>query len=180
MSLGFRWDRTQARMIVKTGETMEFRVELLIATLKSVPEIIETYVSNIPKDKLDLKRNKETWTIREHVYHLASVQNMLYQRIELIHNTIHPIIEPFFPENQVSINKLYTSIQHSFNEYKSVRKDQMVLIGNLNKNDFTKEAKHGEYVNYNIPLIMNHMIFHEYWHMYRIEEIWLTKDEFFK
>ena len=83
---------------------MNINPKLLVSTLENIPEIIETYISNIPHDKFDTKRNPDTWTIREHIYHLASVQKMLYKRIELIKNTKNPIIQPFFPEKQVSIS----------------------------------------------------------------------------
>lgn len=73
----------------------------------------------------------------------------------------------------------YKSLDDAFIEYKVERKNQIDLFNNLTDVDFCNEASHGEYIRYNIPIIMNHMIYHEYWHMYRIEDIWLTKDEYF-
>lgn len=159
---------------------MKLDPKLLVSTLENIPEIIETYVSNIPKERLDVKRNAEAWTIREHVYHVASVQKMLYKRIELIRTEKNPVITPFFPEKQVAIGEFYDSPEAAFEEYRAERKRQVALIASLCDADFQNEATHGEYVRYNIPIILNHMVFHEYWHMYRIEELWLTKDEYFK
>lgn len=149
--------------------------ENLLKTLQDLPEIIETYFKIIPEDFLDKKRNETSWTIREHLYHIVSVQEMLYQRILKIRDEENPIITPYFPENEPERVSLYESVNKAFLHYKEIRKKQILLINQLTESDFSKEATHNEYIRYNIPIIVNHMIFHEYWHMYRIEELWLTK-----
>ncbi len=159
---------------------MAFDPQPLVSALESIPGIIEAYVSNIPKERFDEKRNAEAWTIREHVYHVASVQKMLYKRIESIRAEKNPAIVPFFPEKEAAIGDFYESTEAAFAEYRAERKRQIALIATLRDADYRNEATHGEYIRYNIPIILNHMIFHEYWHMYRIEETWLTKDGYFK
>jgi hypothetical protein len=42
----------------------------------------------------------------------------------------------------------------------------MGVNGNIKRSN-SKEAQNGKYVRYNIPFTVNHMVFHEYWHMYR-------------
>lgn len=159
---------------------MEYKIELLLPTLKTLPDVIESYISNIPTDILDNKRNDNTWTVREHIYHIASIQEMLLNRINIINETVNPKIEPFFPDKQIKLSGIYLSIRDAFNVYKTFRDKQVAVLQTLTPNDYNKQARHGEYIQYNIPVIVNHMIFHEYWHMYRIEEIWLTKDEYFQ
>jgi uncharacterized damage-inducible protein DinB len=158
---------------------MLFEKETVLRTLEDLPKLIEEYSQNIPEEALDIKRNDETWTIREHIYHMASVQEMLYDRILTVKNEEHPVITPYFPENEKERNNLYASLEEAFTHYKAVRRKQISLIKELAEDILKKEASHGEYISYNIPIILNHMIFHEYWHMYRIEAIWLTRDEFF-
>jgi uncharacterized damage-inducible protein DinB len=158
---------------------MIFDKENISKTLKDLPEIIETYFKNIHEDVVDKKRNATTWTIRQHLYHIVDVQEMLYNRMLKIKNEENPIITPFFPENESEKEPLYNSIQKAFSYYKEIRSKQLLLINELREAELSKEAKHDEYLKYNIPIIINHMIFHEYWHMSRIEEIWNTRDEFF-
>jgi uncharacterized damage-inducible protein DinB len=157
---------------------MEFHVALLTGTLENIPAVIETYFRNIPENALDIRRTKEAWTIREHLYHIVSVQEMLLKRMEKIRDEEQPVIAPYFPENQKKQDRLYGSVEAAFSEYGSMRKKQIELIESLAAKDLSKEASHAEYLSYNIPIIVNHMIFHEYWHMYRIEELWLTRDEY--
>jgi len=149
-------------------------------TFKNLPEIIEKYISAIPLERIDLKRGNDVWTIREHICHISGVQKMLLGRIELIMNNDKPVIEPYFPEKDNDVLSKYKSIEEAFKEYKTTRKDQIKLLKKCSENDFMKRAWHKEYSNYTIPLIVKHMIFHEYWHMYRIEEVWLTNDEYFR
>ena len=158
---------------------MIFDKENLLKTFEGIPEIIEKYFLNIPEDCLDKKRSEISWTIREHLYHVAGVQDMLYKRILNIKNEENPVVKPYFPENEPEGVSLYESVQKAFSHYKEIRRKQILLINQLTESEFGKEAKHDEYTRYNIPIIINHMIFHEYWHMYRIEEIWLTRDEYF-
>ncbi len=158
---------------------MIFNKEMLLKTFQDLPELIEIYFKNIPDKVLDKKRSESSWTIREHLYHIADVQEMLYQRILKIKDEENPIITPYFPENEQERESSFNSIEDAFSHYKEVRKKQLILINQLKESDFNKDATHNEYANYNIQIIINHMIFHEYWHMYRIEELWLTRDEFF-
>lgn len=150
----------------------------LLSTLHQLPEMIETYLKNIPEEFLDKKRNEDSWTIREHLYHIVNVQEMLYQRLLKIRDEENPVITPYFPENETERAELYKSLEEAFLFFKKMREKQILLIKQLQESDFAKEATHGEYIRYNIPIILNHMIFHEYWHMYRIEELWLAKEEY--
>jgi len=158
---------------------MLFDKKNLIRTLQELPKIIETYIKNIPEDLLDKKRNETSWTIREHLYHIVNVQEMLYSRILKIRDEEIPIITPYFPEDESEQVVSYESLNKAFLNYKAIRQKQIILINQLIESDFKKEAKHDEYTRYNIPIIINHMIFHEYWHMYRVDEHWLTRDEYF-
>jgi uncharacterized damage-inducible protein DinB len=159
---------------------MEIDLALTVETLRDIPQVIEGYFKNIPETVLDLRRTEEAWTIREHLYHIASVQEMLLGRIEQIRDEERPVISPFFPETQIEQGKLYASIGAAFSHYRGMRKKQIETIRALDAAALGKEAVHEEYSNYGIPVIVNHMIFHEYWHMYRIEELWLTRDQYLR
>ena len=151
-----------------------------IETFRNLPGIIKSYIGNIPGDHLDIKRNKETWTIREHIYHIADVQEMLYNRMLKIKDDEYPEITPYFPDKEQGNAAKFESIEHAFTVYNDYREKQIEFINNLSDQEYLKKADHAEYNHYNLWILINHMIFHDYWHMYRIEEIWLTKDEYFQ
>ena len=148
-----------------------------IETLKRIPGIINKFIKDVPLEKLDIKWNEDAWTIREHYLHIVQVQDMLLGRIRLIKENDEPVIEPYFPEND-SIDIL--DMDDAADRYKEYRQKQLDEILSCSDEQLLKKAVHKEYSEYSIPIIVKHMIFHEYWHMYRIEELLYTKDEFFK
>ncbi|HQE57957.1 MAG TPA: DinB family protein [Spirochaetota bacterium] len=149
-----------------------------LITLKNIPDITNSFISQINDSDFDRKINTESWTIREHLYHICGVQKMLLERIETIKNNIDPVIEPYFPQNDNSIGSKYNSISAALTEYKTYRNQQIEIIESCSEEELRREALHKEYKKYSIPIIVTHMIFHEYWHMYRVEELFLTRDDF--
>jgi uncharacterized damage-inducible protein DinB len=150
-----------------------------IETLENLPLVIENYVINIPAEIMDKKRNESTWTIREHIYHIADVQIVLLNRIKLIVSEDNPIIEPYFPDQDVMNGFKFSETCEAIASYKKYRNEQIQILRTTPVSDFRKQVNHKEYSEYSLTILINHMIFHEYWHMYRIEEIWLIKEKFF-
>ncbi len=159
---------------------MNLDLDSAVTALKSLPLVLESYVSNIPEGLLDVRRADNVWTIREHVYHLAEVQAMLGERIQTIGNRNEVRIVPFIPEEAEREKMQYRSVAEALIQYGHEREKQIKQISSLQKESFEHTALHPEYMNYNLPILINHIIFHDYWHLYRIEEIWLLKDECFK
>jgi hypothetical protein len=93
---------------------MKRDIQSSISTLKILPVIIENYFNVIPESKLDVKRNGEAWSIREHLYHIVSVQEMLLKRIKMILQDESPVLKPYFPENGPDRESLFDSIESAF------------------------------------------------------------------
>lgn len=157
---------------------MTKNINTLIETLKSSPEIISNYIALIPEEDLDIKRGKDFWTVREHVIHLEYTQDILIHRIDIFKNEEKPVIKPYFPENDKIDSNKFNTIKEVLNSFKSKRNRQIELISQLKDSDLKKEGMHDEYKRYNAEILLHHILFHDYWHIYRIEELWLTKDEY--
>ena len=156
---------------------MKKSIEYLINTLKDLPEIISNYILAIPEEDLDKRRGKDFWTVREHVIHLEYVQDVILKRILIFKNEAHPVVKPYFPENDKIDGNDFNTIEEVLESYKEKREKQLEIV---KESDLLKEGKHDEYKKYNMEIILNHVLFHDYWHMYRIEELWLTRDEYLK
>lgn len=170
LNFSYRWEDT----------IMNLDLDSAVATLKSLPRMLDSYISNIPEGLLDVRRAEGVWTIREHVYHLAEVQAMLGERIQTIGNRTGTRIVPYVPEETERENMQYRSVAEALVQYGHERDKQIKQISSLQKSSFEHTAHHPEYTIYNLPVLINHIVFHDYWHLYRIEEIWLLKDECFK
>ncbi len=142
-------------------------------------QVIEDFTQQIPEELWDVRRGPEVWTLREHLYHLADVQKLLWGRIKLILAEDSPVIQPYFPENEPALSELFPSLEAALKSYRRYRAKQLKLLAKARKADWKKQAQHGEYRQYSLAIIARHLIIHDDWHLYRMEEIWLTKDEFF-
>jgi hypothetical protein len=69
-------------------------------------------------------------------------------------------------------------VEAAFTEYRTRRLEQMALLQSVDSAVWNKPALHPEYERYDLALLVNHMVFHEYSHFYRMEELWLTRDDF--
>ncbi len=149
---------------------------VVLETLRTLPQVVEPWFRAIPADRLDLRRTTEAWTLREHLYHVAAVQTMLLGRMRLLRDDPRPVVVPYFPQNEPALGDRYPSVDAAFGEYRRLRVEQMSLLESVDPEIWDKPAEHPEYERYDLGLVVHHLVFHEYWHFYRTEELWLTRD----
>ena len=152
----------------------------LLEGLRRTPKILSEFVQTIPEDKLDLRRGGGFWTVAEHVSHLAQVQPMLLDRFERFMNEDHPEFVPYIPgkaeeEPDTPARMSMASALDQFSEY---RDKQLLLLEGANDITWKKTATHPEYEAYSLYILTRHVLMHDYWHMYRMEELWLTRDAY--
>ena len=147
-----------------------------LQTLKELPAVVEAYFRTIPVDRLDQRRTADAWTLREHLYHVAAVQAMLLGRMKLLRDDPNPVVVPYFPQDEPALAHRFLSVDAALAEYKSRRAEQVTLLEALSPEAWTRPAVHPQYERYDLGLVVHHIVFHDYWHFYRIEELWLTRD----
>ena len=65
-------------------------------------------------------------------------------------------------------------LKSTFTEFENLRKKVIDISNNLDKSIWNKEADHPEYKVYTPYVMLRHLLMHDHYHMYRIEELWLT------
>ena len=155
-------------------------IQDLIESLRRTPKILFEFVKVIPEQRLNLRRGEGFWIIAEHISHLAHVQPMMLNRFERFMNEDHPVFVPYIPgkadEEPDSPPRIdMTSALDQFTEY---RNKQLMLLESVDNASWKKTATHPEYETYSLCILTRHVLMHDYWHMYRIEELWLTRDPF--
>ncbi len=155
-------------------------IQDLLEALRRTPKILSEFVRTIPQDKLDLRRGEGFWTIAEHVSHLAQVQLMLLKRIERFMNEDHPEFVPYIPgqAKEEPDNPPCMSTASSLYQFASYRDKQLLLLESADNITWKKTATHPEYEAYSFYVLTRHILMHDYWHMYRMEELWLTRDTY--
>jgi uncharacterized damage-inducible protein DinB len=152
----------------------------LLETLRRSPKILAQFVQSIPENKQDLRRGEGFWTIAEHYTHLAQVQPMLLKRFERFMTEDHPEFVPFIPggSKEETTTPPRMSMESALDQFAHCRASQLLLLENADDLIWKKTATHPEYEQYSLYLLTRHILMHDYWHMYRMEELWLTRDAY--
>jgi uncharacterized damage-inducible protein DinB len=152
----------------------------LLEGLRQTPAILSAFVADIPEDALDRRRGSEFWTVAEHISHLAQVQPMLLERIERFIDEERPEFIPYIPgegEDEPATPERM-AIEAALSQFSAIRKRQLSLLESASEATWQKQAVHPEYDQYSFLILVRHILMHDHWHMYRIEELWLTKTPF--
>ena len=90
-----------------------------------------------------------------------------------------PEIRPYVPdrrsESSRSSNKPIRDVVAVFVKW---RERQLELIESCEPELWSKPANHPEYTLYTFEILVRHILLHDGFHMYRIEELWLAKDAY--
>ena len=153
----------------------------LLSGLKSTPGILSSLAASIPTDRLHVRRGKGFWTIAENIDHLAEVQPMLLDRLKRFANEEHPVFVPYLPDKdeiKVKTAPPRPDIGAALVRFAEVRDLQLDLLATLAEPIWQRRATHPEYELYSLAILVRHIFMHDHWHMYRMEELWLTRDAY--
>jgi hypothetical protein len=70
------------------------------------------------------------------------------------------------------------SIDAALDQFARYRASQLLLLESADKTTWKKTASHPEYDHYSLYILTRHILMHDHWHMYRMEELWLTRDAY--
>ncbi|MEI8093669.1 MAG: GNAT family N-acetyltransferase [Spirochaetales bacterium] len=158
------------------GGSLTVELKSFLTAFEASTRLLANYVQQIPEATLDVRRLPDAWTIREHVYHVASLQPMLLGRLQTIAASPKAVMTPYNPESVADRDKLYPSVEQALTTFAELRSQQVALVKALPMAAWTHEAEHPEYTRYNLGMLLHHILFHENWHLYRIQELWLAKE----
>lgn len=154
--------------------------QALVDGLRQSPAILAALVQSIPEDKLDVRRGDGFWTIAEHVSHLAQVQPMLRDRLKRFLAEEHPTFVPYLPgegEDEPD-TPVRLPMDVALAQFGEIREEQCRLLDNADANRWNRQGTHPEYDQYSLHILTRHLLMHDHWHMYRVEELWLTRDAY--
>ena len=155
-------------------------IRVCLNSLAGLPAVVESMLRAVPEERLTRRRAPDTWTILEHVLHLNQVQPMLHGRIKQFLQPGVPTMVPFDPfAEQPMPGADGTRLDEVLADFADIRRAILDTLSAMPAEAWDREALHPEYDRYSLRILVRHMLMHDYWHLYRIEELWLLKDEFF-
>jgi hypothetical protein len=110
--------------------------------------------------------------------HLAQVQPMLLERLQRFMTEDHPKFIPYIPEDDDHQTVVQLDTVSALEQISKYREQQVALLNGAEDATWKKTATHPEYEHYSLYILARHILMHDFWHMYRIEELWLTRDAF--
>lgn len=153
----------------------------LIDGLKRSGRILAGFVETIPAEKINLLRGEGFWSIAEHVSHLAQVQPMLLERLQRFISEDRPEFVPYIPgDGKTESRPPAMETEAALESFGHYRDNQIALLEKADPADWQKVGIHPEYELYTLHILVRHILMHDYWHMYRMEELWLARDAYLK
>jgi len=148
--------------------------EIYIVSLKNNIDILKSFLGSMSPAEID-KRIKDYWTIYQHVEHLAESQKVLLHRMNLFLSEEKPVIQPYGPNGNDAAARL--PMQSHVEEFERLRNEQIVLIRNAGAEVWRKSGEHPEFKKYSFDILVRHALMHDGFHMWRMEELWIKKDD---
>ena len=151
----------------------------LLDGLRSSINILSAFVMALPEDKLNRRRGAGFWTVAERASHLVQVQAMLLERLQRFLDEDRPEFVPYILGDAEEEDKPpEMEMKAALAEFAQCRQQQLALLEKADDATWQKTAIHPEYDLYTLYILTRHILMHDHWHMYRMEQFWLTKDEF--
>ncbi|HVP35777.1 MAG TPA: DinB family protein [Terriglobales bacterium] len=153
----------------------------IIHGLKQSPAIFKNLLTQIPSELLKVRRIPGKWCIHEHACHIATGdQAGFIDRFKQFINEQRPKIKPLSGESFPPDYLIEMDLNEALDIFFEKRKELVNLVNSADTSIWTKEAEHPEYQIYTPYIMLRHRLMHDYFHMYRIEELWLTNKKYLK
>jgi len=154
-------------------------VDAILSAMKESPVILRGLLKKIPEERLRFKRFPDKWTIHEHACHLAEVQPVLIERFKILDEQSDPQVQPYLPGVNIPDEHLIDmNLGEALASFTELRKELISLVNDFTDATWQRPVLHPEYEIYNGLILLRHVLMHDHLHMYRIEELWLTQDDY--
>ncbi len=151
--------------------------EELLRSLRDSPAILEAFAASMPGEALHRRRSSH-WTVYEHLEHLVTVQEVLLARLQLFAAEELPEIRPYVPPASPAGEQAgRTGLPALLGRYRELRERQLQAIEAAAPEVWRRRGAHPEYTLYSYEILVRHILLHDYFHMYRMEDLWLARDE---
>lgn len=152
----------------------------VLQSLEKAPAILKGMIDAIPKDLRKRNRAPGKWSIHSHACHIVAVQPILLARVNRFLKEEAPEFKPYIPQNEMGEAMLLDmDLDDTVALFPEYREELFERLKKSTPEFFSKKAVHHEYTDFSPFIMLRHIMMHDYLHMYRIEELWLTRDEYF-
>ena len=149
----------------------------LISALETAPGVIIPMIREVPPRILKRRPSPAKWSAHEHACHLATSDALFRERLEYILSTPPPYIKSVQPTAEEEAGSYFDlDLDERLDSYVRERSELVEILKGLSAAEWQKTAVHEAFDHYSVLIMFRHVLNHEMFHAYRIEELLLKKD----
>ena len=149
----------------------------LIAALENAPGVIIPLIREVPPQLLKRRPSPTKWSAHEHACHLSGTVEPFLARLDLMLSDPAPLIRSIINSPEVESGALLgVDLDESLDRYVRERASLVKRLKELSVEDWQRTAEHEAFNHYSVWIMFRHLLNHEMFHAYRIEELLLNKD----
>jgi uncharacterized damage-inducible protein DinB len=149
----------------------------LVDALERAPSVLVPVVREVPEHLRKRHPSPGKWSAHEHACHLAAVQPIFLQRLELMLEQDDPSIRSYQPEREHSPDALLAvDLDEALGRFQRERAELVARLRRLRPEQWRRTGEHEEYSHYSVFIMFRHVVLHDMLHSYRIEECLLKKE----
>ena len=149
----------------------------LITALENAPGVIIPLIGEVPPQYLKRRPSPAKWSAYEHACHLAGSDAPFLARLNLMLSTPVPFIRSISPSPEEESGELLSlDLDEALGRYVTERASLVERLKELSAEDWQRTAEHEAFGHYSVWIMFRHMLTHEMFHAYRIEELLLKRD----
>jgi hypothetical protein len=149
----------------------------LIAALENAPGVIIPLIREVPPQFLKRRPSPTKWSAHEHACHLSGSDGPFLARLDVMLSATAPTIRSIQNSPEVESGALLgVDLDESLDRYVKERASLVKRLKSLSEEDWQRTAVHEAFSHYSVWIMFRHLLNHEMFHTYRIEELLLKKD----
>ena len=148
----------------------------IVTALERAPLIIVPLVRAVPEHLRKRRPGPGKWSAHEHACHLAAVQPIFFERLEMFLREEHPSIRAYLPDREHAPDALLAvDLEEALGRFQRDRAELVARVRKLEPSHWQRAGEHDEYSHYSPFIMLRHVAMHDMLHAYRIEECLLNK-----
>lgn len=151
--------------------------QALITSLETAPDLIIGLIREVPSRNLKRRPEPNKWSVHEHACHISYGDVAFLERLELMLSTSQPRIKSMAPSpDEKGGSLMCVDLEEALENYVQKRAQVVKRLKELSEKDWQRTAEHEAFSHYSVYIMFRHLLMHEMFHAYRIDELLLKRD----